>query len=304
MSDKEAAPEITFSRKKKRGQVRKRKAESDNDSDADAKTLEVLELTKFHQNEKKRRKGVLTEDLLVPKEKVKNTVEEAQKGGLTSRAQLQTLKENDPLAGPSSIRDRIMSGQFTTESNHQEVNKQMQEYIEKRLTIRRTDEEEFLKRDEVVSVTKDLEEELFATPAALAVTSNVSVKEDSAQSASSFLLQVPEVELSVENKLRNIEKTERAKRELLEKNRKQRQIKPKDYELPKYEGGYAAQRFVQYGSSSNVNGPEETVFTASKETQEQQGKGKRADTQQGKNRAHMSHDDIMAARFRAHSHRH
>ncbi|KAH6570547.1 hypothetical protein BASA60_007654 [Batrachochytrium salamandrivorans] len=65
----------------------------------------------------------------------------------------------------------------------------------------------------------DYDEELFRIPDSLTIIAKP-IKEDNVTLSSGMLTAIPEVDLGVSNKLKNIEETERTKRSLLEKGRK------------------------------------------------------------------------------------
>ncbi|KAI9499311.1 hepatocellular carcinoma-associated antigen 59-domain-containing protein [Zychaea mexicana] len=113
---------------------------------------------------------------------------------------------------------------FTTQTNALDVDKHMMAYIEEEMRRRRgeaaskeeDEEDEQQQKDGLV----DIYEELYMLPERLRVQSK-HVEEGSVQLSTQMLTAIPEVDLGIDVRLKNIEETERAKRKYLDEHREE-----------------------------------------------------------------------------------
>ncbi|KAL1918910.1 uncharacterized protein VTP21DRAFT_2291 [Calcarisporiella thermophila] len=105
---------------------------------------------------------------------------------------------------------------FTHQTNTIDVNKHMMEYIEQELRKRRGDQiSSTAENGGDKNKPIDPMDLLYHTPEHLKVKSTA-IREGNAAISSGMLMAVPEVDLGIDVRLKNIEATERAKRQLLE----------------------------------------------------------------------------------------
>ncbi|KAJ3087415.1 hypothetical protein HK102_011168 [Quaeritorhiza haematococci] len=111
-------------------------------------------------------------------------------------------------------------GSFATESNAMDTERLMQQFIDKELRKRRglpEDEEQLAEKPQEEPVLLDkLKEQLFAIPDHLKIEEKP-VSEGNVTLSAGMLTSIPEVDLGISNKLKNIEATERAKKQMAEK---------------------------------------------------------------------------------------
>ncbi|KAH6576941.1 hypothetical protein BASA81_015335 [Batrachochytrium salamandrivorans] len=145
------------------------------------------------------------------------------------------LKSGGGLINMSDVRGRNFgeegsgTGGFETASTAMDTEKHMREFVENELKKRRGDAPSTTadtllpvicnQEDGLGKGPIDYDEELFRIPDSLTIIAKP-IKEDNVTLSSGMLTAIPEVDLGVSNKLKNIEETERTKRSLLEKGRK------------------------------------------------------------------------------------
>ncbi|KAJ1975816.1 hypothetical protein H4R34_004195 [Dimargaris verticillata] len=132
------------------------------------------------------------------------------------------LKEDENADDEGTAKPTVL-GTFTTQSNALDVDKHMMAYIEQEMKRRRregqgnsSDEDGYEDANtKPLVASRNLHDELYQLPAHLQVESQP-IKEGSALLSSALLSAIPEVDLGIESKLRNIESTEQAKRQVRE----------------------------------------------------------------------------------------
>ncbi|KAI8999314.1 hepatocellular carcinoma-associated antigen 59-domain-containing protein [Gaertneriomyces semiglobifer] len=144
------------------------------------------------------------------------------------------LKSGGGIINIDEVRGRSFgedgnAGSFATESDAMDSERLMQEFIEKELRKRRGATEGDQAEDGQSRPISDPHDELFQIPEHLQ-TREKPVNEGSVTLSTTMLTAIPEVDLGVSVKLKNIEETEKAKRRLLE------QASPKPQNPLKVEG--------------------------------------------------------------------
>ncbi|TFL00674.1 hepatocellular carcinoma-associated antigen 59-domain-containing protein [Pterulicium gracile] len=135
--------------------------------------------------------------------------EEQEKGGLKpGTKQHETLDDEDDEAS-SRARKAVRSNNFTGQTNILDVDKHMMAYIEENLQVRgRLKEEEPTKPADPQDALYDIGDRWKVD--------KQSAKEGSVTNSSSMLTAIPEVDLGMDTRLRNIEDTEKAKQSIAE----------------------------------------------------------------------------------------
>ncbi|KAJ3056721.1 hypothetical protein HK097_004874 [Rhizophlyctis rosea] len=179
--------------------------------DESAIVREALELRKF----RRRQAGIDTTDLLKgEKKKRKDKPEDDDPwklksgGGLVDIANVKGRQFN--ADGTSS------SSAFATESNAMDTQRLMDDFIEKELRKRKgIDPSAEAEDSKAATRSTDYRDQLFEIPEHLR-TQSKPVSEGNVTLSTSMLTAIPEVDLGIDIKLRNIEETERAKRRMQE----------------------------------------------------------------------------------------
>ncbi|KAG2218468.1 hypothetical protein INT45_003012 [Circinella minor] len=114
---------------------------------------------------------------------------------------------------------------FTTQTNALDVDKHMMSYIEEEMRKRRGEpstrtEEKEDESGEQKDGPVDIYEELYMLPERLRVQSK-QVEEGSVQLSTQMLTAIPEVDLGIDVRLKNIEETERAKRKYMDQRQQE-----------------------------------------------------------------------------------
>lgn len=208
INDEDVKVEIKF---KKRGNKNlRRKIKEDSEDDEDEVRPQIDDLKEI-QNLRKRQNGVSLVGLalgtkLNKEEENKNT---AHTGGMVNMHALKTgkLKTNDEY-------DTGIGTQFSVETNKRDEDEEMMKYIEDQLTKRKGGVSDGIPdaKDDNLMYKSPEEAALQAVPKHL--------RESSAQRSEEMLSNqmlsgIPEVDLGIEAKIRNIEATEDAKLKLL-----------------------------------------------------------------------------------------
>ncbi|KAI8822398.1 hepatocellular carcinoma-associated antigen 59-domain-containing protein, partial [Fimicolochytrium jonesii] len=107
-------------------------------------------------------------------------------------------------------------GSFATASNAMDTDRHMQDFIEKELRKRRGQTEDGPATESPSDAPKDFHDELFQIPDHLK-TAEKAVSEGNVTLSTAMLTAIPEIDLGMSVKLKNIEETERAKRKLLDR---------------------------------------------------------------------------------------
>ncbi|XP_039248194.2 splicing factor C9orf78-like [Styela clava] len=198
----------------KRRNIRRKRQES-SDEDEDKSVVGIVEITREMQKIRKRQAGV-------------NAVALATGAKMTNEQEL--LIENDPfklgtggLIDMRRVKDRNrdrtyedtdrdvtnLGTTFSAETNRRDEDAELKIYIEKELQKRKgiTNDDE-----NKTSNIKSAEDQLFALPDHL----KISVKKQSEEMLSNQMLSgIPEIDLGIEAKIKNIERTEDAKQKLI-----------------------------------------------------------------------------------------
>ncbi|CAO3595646.1 unnamed protein product [Absidia cylindrospora] len=223
---------------KKQRNYRKKAVDSDDDTtqttnDSDINVEDVSHtIEELQEIRRLRRKqgGVDAEKLLKgeikkkpkPKKPVDDGAWSLQKGGLVDKDAFTSGKTAEEEEGKSK---KVRLDTFTSQTNKLDVDKHMMKYIETEIQKRRgkggdvevEEDEEVVKEPQVM---QDIYEELYHLPDRLKFASEA-VKEGNVQHSTQMLTAIPEVDLGISAQLSNIEKTERAKRKLMEEKQGQ-----------------------------------------------------------------------------------
>lgn len=216
MSDSEEKTQITIKKpKSKKGKSFRKKIDDDllNESEEDGNILEKLEEMKTIQKLRERPKGVsvltltLGEKLSRDEEVLISDPFKIKSGGLVNMAALKSgrVKQEDDAY------DTGIGTQFSAETNKRDEDDEMMKYIEVELSKRKG------KADDESSESKSKycapeEAALLAVPSHLTISSSQRSEE---MLSNQMLSGIPEVDLGIEAKIRNIEATEEAKLKLL-----------------------------------------------------------------------------------------
>lgn len=213
--------EIKFKSVKRR-QVRKRRSSSDEETEseqADVDKKEEISVSvdeiKEMQAMRKRTKGISAEDLISTKQfkeqkKVEADPFKIKTGGYVD---MKSIKKSSLTAQDLEA----IGTSFAAETNRRDEDAEMIKYVEHELNKRKGHDS-----DEQKSPTKmkKAEDCLFELPEHLrALSSQKSRSED--MLSNQMLSGIPEVDLGIEAKIRNIEATEEAKQRLLEERKEQ-----------------------------------------------------------------------------------
>ncbi|KAG7097354.1 hypothetical protein E1B28_004705 [Marasmius oreades] len=182
---------------------------------------DLLELRKLRKN----RQGIDVAKLTkgdVKKKRKKEEAEEDEDG-----------KQEDTQQQKS--RKAVRASNFTQQTNALNVDKHMMAYIEENLKVRSQPKED----DDVKSKPLDPQEALYQVPERWKVEHKKSpAEEGSITNSMAMLTAIPEVDLGMDTRLKNIEDTEKAKRVVAEERSERRTI-------PKGEEHLVASRFYR-----------------------------------------------------------
>ncbi|XP_043286233.1 telomere length and silencing protein 1 homolog [Venturia canescens] len=221
--DETPKPQIQF-KKKTRKPLRSRKADSDDSDNEPDKSVSVrskVEEMKTIQKLRQRPNGVNVAELALG-EKVTNEVLNSdpfnvKSGGMVNMAALKNnkIKQDDAY-------DTGIGTQFNAETNKRDEDEEMLKYIEEELSKRKNKNSEIGEDGEIgadgMSYCSPEEAALQAVPEHLRQSSTHRSEE---MLSNQMLSGIPEVDLGIEAKIRNIEATEEAKLKLLwERHRK------------------------------------------------------------------------------------
>ncbi|XP_042868642.1 telomere length and silencing protein 1 homolog [Penaeus japonicus] len=233
----EEKPKISF--KKVKGKNFRRRRESDDEEEPspgeEESLLAKLEESKEMRKFRRRQGGISAEGLLVgekveKKEGPDDDPFKTKTGGMLDLNQVKNAKKSDDAY------DTGIGTSFSAETNRRDEDAEMQKYIEENLA----------KRKGITSVEKQddtprhltLEEAaLHAVPDILRVSTT---KKSEEMLSNQMLSGIPEVDLGLEAKIRNIEATEEAKQKLL-RERMMKKERPSEF-VPKN----MAVNFVQH----------------------------------------------------------
>ncbi|KAF5393129.1 hypothetical protein D9757_001220 [Collybiopsis confluens] len=192
---------------------------------------DLLELRKL----KKQRQGIdstkLSKGAAKKKRKMTREEEEEIKGGLRKGATPDEEEEEDKDAKARRV---VRTNNFTQQTNALDVDKHMMAYIEENLKIRSRP------RDEAEKKPLDPQEALYQVPERWKVEQKkaTTADEGSVTNSMTMLTAIPEVDLGMDARLKNIEETEKAKRVVAEERQERKKTNPDEQHL-------VASRFYQ-----------------------------------------------------------
>ncbi|TPX31668.1 hypothetical protein SmJEL517_g05083 [Synchytrium microbalum] len=178
---------------------------------------DALELREF----RKRTQGMTAADLMKGDPKTQKVVKPVEQ------------PVADPFSGgfvdPTLIKADKLSGQFTTQSNAMDTDALMRDYIERELKKRRGDtSEQTVDEPSADHAQVDHEDDLFHIPDYLQLP-KAKVKEGNVTLSTSMLTAIPEIDLGIQAKLKNIEDTEVAKKRAVAEREKNKNKDPIAY---------------------------------------------------------------------------
>lgn len=208
-----AAPKVVFKKVKNKNHCRRRKDDSDEDDsgNGDESLMAKLEESKELRKYRRRQAGVSAEGLLVgettaKKEGVDDDPFKTKCGGMVDLNQVKNAKKTSDDAYDTGI-----GTAFSVETNRRDEDAEMQKYIEENLAKRKGIESEDMTEEQSRYQTLD-EVALHAVPSMLRESTS---KRSEEMLSNQMLSGIPEVDLGLEAKIRNIEATEEAKQRLL-----------------------------------------------------------------------------------------
>ncbi|CAE6454947.1 unnamed protein product [Rhizoctonia solani] len=241
MSD--AEPKPLFKKRANRPQPRQREPEDDvpdestpatregsEGADEEKMTIEeLLELRKL----RRQRQGIdstkLNAGISKRKKKKDNEEEEEEeaKYGLRPGAQRRDVEEDDANSDDDEdvAKKIVKSNNFTQQTNKLDVDKHMMKYIEEELEKRRGNPNGPASGDGTNS--SDPYAELFRISEKYKLQKKQELEEGSVTNSSAMLTAIPEVDLGMDTRLKNIEETEKAKRTVSD-NLKESRNKPRE----------------------------------------------------------------------------
>ncbi|EGO02104.1 hypothetical protein SERLA73DRAFT_132900 [Serpula lacrymans var. lacrymans S7.3] len=201
-------------RKRSRPQPRIREVspevEESLDTEGKLPLAEILELRKL----KKARRGIDASKLHKGdvKKKKKRAPEEEDQGGLKKGAKV-TEDEDEEEDKDAKARRVVRANNFTQQTNALDVDKHMMAYIEENLKIRSKPQS-----PEPTSRSSDPQDELYNVSERWKVEKRMA-EEGSVTNSLTMLTAIPEVDLGMDTRLKNIEETEKAKRMVAEERK-------------------------------------------------------------------------------------
>ncbi|TFK63542.1 hypothetical protein BDN72DRAFT_310973 [Pluteus cervinus] len=202
----------------------KEKVEEGEEEEEKLPLADIIQLRKL----RKGREGIDATKLTVgDAKKKKKQVKEEDKGGL--RPGTRDLHEEDDEEDPDAKARRVVrANNFTQQTNTLDVDKHMMAYIEENLQIRsrpREDDDED-KAFDPQEALYDLSQKYNVNPEKQKV-----VQEGSVTNSMTMLTAIPEVDLGMDARLKNIEETEKAKREVAEGRQDRKRPNPDEEHL-------------------------------------------------------------------------
>jgi len=207
--------------------VRVRKDSDDENDDGDEMNKEEFERTREAQKLRKRAAGTNIETLATVKKKSDDDDDplNLKKGGMMNIAAMKKYKQDDDAYDVGT--------QFSKETHIRDEDDEMRKFIETEMSKIKGSKTEDVNDDD-----EDKHEFLSPVDAAIRALpehlTKSTFKKDQQMISSQMLTGIPEVDLGIDVKIQNIERTEKAKKKLLAENRK------RDLELED------AQEFVQH----------------------------------------------------------
>ncbi|KAG8218994.1 hepatocellular carcinoma-associated antigen 59-domain-containing protein [Butyriboletus roseoflavus] len=196
---------------------------SDTDYEEEDKSLPLSELLELRRL-RKSRQGIDVHKLSSgdAKKKRRRNVEEVpeEKGGLTmgagAGAGVKTEDDEQAEDAAAKARRAVRTNNFTQQTNVLDVDKHMMAYIEENLRIRRQ------QQDALEGSSRDSNDEF--TLSERWKTEKKTADEGSVTNSLAMLTAIPEVDLGMDTRLRNIEETEKAKRQVAEERKERKKV--------------------------------------------------------------------------------
>ncbi|XP_058121757.1 splicing factor C9orf78 homolog isoform X2 [Anopheles ziemanni] len=228
MSESEdSAPVKVEFRKKGRKQLRQRRLSNSDEDEAETNEESKLEETKEKQKLRNRRNGVNILSLAAGK---KISIEEEvtvkdpfniKTGGMVNMHALKAGKLKTAVEDPY---DTGIGTQFSAETNKRDEDEEMMKYIEEELGKRKGIAQEQDNQGDAESSAKYLSPEeaaLLSLPAHLSQTSSQRSEE---MLSNQMLSGIPEIDLGIEAKIKNIEATEEAKLKYMQEQQRKKDL--------------------------------------------------------------------------------
>ncbi|CCM00436.1 uncharacterized protein FIBRA_02468 [Fibroporia radiculosa] len=190
------------------------------------KDLDVAELIELRKL-RRAREGIDIQKLVkgdAKKRRKRPREGEEERGGLRKGASRDNDDDEDEDA-ETKARKVVRANNFTQQTNVLDVDKHMMAYIEENMKLRRGNQNEPMSDDGPL----DPYAELFSIPDKYRLTQEQEQDEGNVTNSLAMLTAIPEVDLGMDTRLKNIEETEKAKRMITEE-RKERKKKVDDEE--------------------------------------------------------------------------
>lgn len=243
-----------------------------------------IDVTKLHKGDAKRRQKRAREG--EEGEEEDKPVKPDLKKGTT------TVDEDDEEASKEARARRVVrTNNFTQQTNVMDVDKHMMAYIEDNLKVRSRPKENGKK----CTNPSDPQEALYRIVDRFKVNKEMKAngEEGSVTNSLTMLTAIPEVDLGLDNRLKNIEETEKAKRTVDENRQQRKKVKADDEEH------LVAQRFYRpgYRAKSDADILRDAKLEA-------MGLPPREDSPRRRNyeRTQMATDEMVMERFKKHVH--
>ncbi|XP_050399255.1 splicing factor C9orf78 homolog [Patella vulgata] len=218
-----------FKKRKVNKVLRKRRHSSDSDEDSEKEEEAITKLEEIRELQKcrGRQKGVSAASLALGK-KIPKTVEsdtcdpfKMKTGGFVD---MKALKSK-PLKVDAEVTEAIGTA-FAAETNRRDEDAEMVKYVEEELAKRkgRSAQEE---NGGGILPTEENDDQLYNLPDYLQIKSNSKKSED--MLSNQMLSGIPEVDLGIEAKIKNIEATEEAKQRLIQERRRKKENEVSDF---------------------------------------------------------------------------
>lgn len=205
---------------------RRETEESDDDQQETNSASEVIEERKEMQRFRKRQAGVSAVALalgktLAPEEEVENDPFKLKTGGLVELNSLIQDRNRD-REGEDKEKSINLGANFAAETNRRDEDTHMLKYIEEEMAKRKG-----VQLDKTIQSKpkpKSKEDLLYQVPENINVRSKIMASEE--MLSNQMLSGIPEVDLGIDAKIRNIEATEEAKQKVIEEQRNKKSKGP------------------------------------------------------------------------------
>ncbi|KAH9488756.1 hypothetical protein Btru_049964 [Bulinus truncatus] len=208
--------------KKRKRNIRKKDESSPSSSESEEETRETLDALRILQKLRERQHGVSSASLAWGKKNSKSEdISDAdpfkmKTGGFVD---MKALKKK-PLKGEAV---EAIGTAFAAETNRRDEDAEMLKYVEEELARRKGHHKE----EESHNKQKSKADSLYDLPEHLKKYSSQKRSED--MLSNQMLSGIPEIDLGIDAKIKNIELTEEAKQKLLEERKRQRDNIPSDF---------------------------------------------------------------------------